>query len=103
MNVIRIAKDLWAREPVIVSTVIPELASVGVLSAHQADAVSGTITAAVALAAQGVALVGAFVARSKVKSPATQTKEDLVAGVLAQRHQDPIAALDPAPEPAAAG
>lgn len=59
-------RALWRDEPVLLRTGLPELVALGVLSAHQAAAVSGTATAVVALVAQVLAVIGAVRARAKV-------------------------------------
>jgi hypothetical protein len=59
----RIFKLIWAREPVLVSTVVPLLVTAGVLTTDQASVLQNGIAGAVAAV---VEVVAAFVARSRV-------------------------------------
>jgi hypothetical protein len=65
-RVVDVARTLWRNEPVIVRTALPQLVSLGLLTAHQADALSATLAAVGSLVVEVVGLVGAFRARSKV-------------------------------------
>lgn len=87
-------RALWAREPVIISTVVPALSGLGLLSAAQADAVSAAVGQFGGLGAAAVAVLGAFGARRAVKSPALLAKEQAVAAIV-------TAALQPMPPPVA--
>jgi len=71
-------RALWSKEPVLVGTLVPLLATVGVLTQDQASRVSTVVTGVVVVAAQ---LVAAFKVRSVVTSPKTSAKLKIVAGL----------------------
>lgn len=71
-------RALWSKEPVLVGTLVPLLATVGVLTQDQASRVSTVVTGVVVVAAQ---LVAAFKVRSVVTSPNTSAKLKIVAGL----------------------
>lgn len=56
-------RALWAREPVLVGSVLPVLVTLGVLTQDQASAVTSAITGAAAIAAE---VAAAFGIRSRV-------------------------------------